>query len=271
MPTMSDEGADERREPVEDWFAGGPIDSPAVAWRPTVEPEVLALLRDGEIVGLELIPWGSNYTFCATIRTGENECLGVYKPRRGERPLWDFPGGTLYRREYAAYLVSQAIGWPFIPLTIIRDGPHGVGSMQLFVEAEPPRSIREIQDPTDLSLARIAAFDFITNNADRKAGHILRDAAGKLWGIDQGLCFNVDPKVRTVLIHYCGEPLPRVVLRELEAFRTDPRRVDGLLQVLRRGLDADEVDVFLRRVDYVLERGSFPTISGRRGVPWPPF
>src|SRR4051794_18165544 len=165
-------------------------------------PDVHALLRDGEIAGLELIPWGSNYTFCATIRCDERECLGVYKPLRGERPLWDFPSGTLYRREYAAYLVSQAIGWPFIPLTLIRDGPHGVGAMQLFVDAEPARSMREIQDPDELRLARIAAFDFITNNADRKAGHILRDSSGDFWGIDQGLCFNVDPKVRTVLIHY---------------------------------------------------------------------
>jgi uncharacterized repeat protein (TIGR03843 family) len=265
-----DEAA-EQREPLEDWFAAGPGESPAALWHPTMPPETHELLRDGEITGIELIPWGSNYTFCATIRAGERECLGVYKPRRGERPLWDFPSGTLYRREYAAYLVSQAIGWPFIPLTIIRDGPHGIGSMQHFVEAEPPRSIREIQDAADLSLARIAAFDFITNNADRKAGHILRDRDGKLWGIDQGLCFNVDPKVRTVLIHYCGQPVPAPVLRELETFRTDARRLDGLLHVLRHGLDADEVDVFVRRVDHILQRGTFPTISGRRGVPWPPF
>ena len=267
---MSEDRAEVGREPIEDWLTPRPGDPPTT-WRPAPPPDVLELLSDGEIVGLELIPWGSNYTFCASIQAGDREILGVYKPRRGERPLWDFPSGTLYRREYAAYLVSQAIGWPFIPLTIIRDGPHGIGSMQLFVEAEPPRSIREVQDPGDLSLARIAAFDFITNNADRKAGHILKDGSGKLWGIDQGLCFNVDPKVRTVLIHYCGEPVPPPILRELEAFRTDAHRLDGLLHVLQRGLDADEVEIFVRRVDWMLERGTFPTISGRRGVPWPPF
>jgi hypothetical protein len=256
---------------MEDWFAhdestGGR----AAAWRPDVPPEVEEILRFGEIVDCELIPWGSNYTFCATLRCGDRACQGVYKPRKGERPLWDFPGGTLYRREYAAFLVSQAIGWPFIPPTLIRDGPHGIGSMQLFVEAEAPRTIRELQNP-DLALARIAAFDFITNNADRKAGHLLRDASGKLWGIDQGLCFNVDPKVRTVLIHYCGQPIPAEVLAELEAFRSDADRIDGLLCALRAGLDADEVAVFLRRLDIMLDRRIYPSVDRHRGVPWPPF
>ncbi len=267
---MSESAPDPTVPIIEDWFATDAPDSPP-PWRPSPPLDVHRLLRDGEIVGIELIPWGSNYTFCATIQSDTAQCLGVYKPRRGERPLWDFPSGTLYRREYAAYLVSQAIGWPFIPLTTIRDGPHGIGSMQLFVEAEPPRSIRELQNPEDLSLARIAAFDFITNNADRKAGHILRDASGKLWGIDQGLCFNVDPKVRTVLIHYCGQPVPPRVLKELEAFRADTTRLHGLLRALRRGLDADEVEAFLRRLDRMLERRAFPTVDGRRAVPWPPF
>jgi hypothetical protein len=257
---------------MEDWFATADAGAAETgAWRPLVPPEVDELLRQGEIVGCELIPWGSNYTFCATIRHADREGMGVYKPRKGERPLWDFPSGTLYRREYAAFLASQAIGWPFIPPTIIRDGPHGIGSVQLFVEAEPPRAIRELQDPADLSLARIAAFDFITNNADRKAGHLLRDAAGKLWGIDQGLCFNVDPKVRTVLIHYCGQPVPSQVLTELGAFRADAPRLNGLLGALQVGLEQDEVEVFLRRLDRLLERGVYPSVDGRRGVPWPPF
>jgi uncharacterized repeat protein (TIGR03843 family) len=257
---------------MEDWFARP--DASATdreGWRPSVPAEVDELLRQGEIVACELIPWGSNYTFCATIRHAGREALGVYKPRKGERPLWDFPSGTLYRREYAAFLTSQAIGWAFIPPTIIRDGPHGIGSLQLFVEAEPPRAIRELQDPSDLHLARIAAFDFITNNADRKAGHILRDATGKLWGIDQGLCFNVDPKVRTVLLHYCGQPVPDQILAELELFRADATRVDGLLQALRVGLEQEEVETFLRRLDRMLERRIYPSVDRHRGVPWPPF
>jgi hypothetical protein len=236
-----------------------------------VAADVDDLLRQGEIIGCELIPWGSNYTFCATIRHADRQGLGVYKPRKGERPLWDFPSGTLYRREYGAFLASQAIGWPFIPPTIIRDGPHGIGSLQLYVEAEPPRAIRDLQDVSDLNLARIAAFDFITNNADRKAGHILRDGTGKLWGIDQGLCFNVVPKVRTVLLHYCGQPVPDQVLAELEAFRADAPRVHGLHRALCMGLDEEEVEVFLRRLDLMLERRIYPSVDRYRGVPWPPF
>ncbi|MEA2638847.1 MAG: hypothetical protein QOF51_241 [Chloroflexota bacterium] len=240
-------------------------------WYPDIPRDVHALLKHGEVKGLETIPWGSNFTFCAVLDLEGRQGLGVYKPRRGERPLWDFPDGTLYRREYAAYVTSQALGWPFVPATVVRDGPHGVGSMQLWVESEPPRSYRELQDPNDLQLARIAAFDFVTNNADRKAGHVLRDPGGKLWGIDHGLCFNVVPKVRTVLIHLCGSPVPRLVLEELAQFREDTERVEALTTLLAAHLECEEIEVFLKRVDLMLAKGVYPHIEGRRGVPWPPF
>jgi len=241
------------------------------SWRPEVPLQVHQLLRHGEITKAELIPWGSNYTFCVNLQFQGREGLGVYKPRRGERPLWDFPSGTLYRREVAAYLTSQALGWPFIPTTLIRGGPHGVGSVQLFVDSEPLRSVRELQRGEDLELARIAAFDFVTNNADRKAGHVLRDAGGRLWGIDQGLCFNVVPKVRTVLLHFCGQPIPAVVHGELETFRRDATRCEGLTSALGGLLDCEEIDAFWHRVDWVLERGIYPSLDPYRSVPWPPF
>ncbi len=257
---------------MEDWFAVSSADhGSAPGWRPNLPAEVDELLRRGEIVSCELIPWGSNYTFCVTICHDGRECRGVYKPKRGERPLWDFPSGTLYRREYAAFLTSEAIGWSFVPPTTIRSGPHGIGSLQLYVEAEPPSSLRELQESTDLDLARIAAFDMITNNADRKAGHLLRDRSGKLWGIDQGLCFNVVPKVRTVLLHFCGQPVPSEILAELEAFRADQVRFTGLLRALSVGLEAEEVQAFLRRLDFILERRIYPVLSGYRTLPWPPF
>jgi hypothetical protein len=240
-------------------------------WRPDVPVEIHRVLRHGEITRCEHIPWGSNYTFCVTLLLDGYERLGVYKPRRGERPLWDFPEGTLYQREYAAFVASQALGWPFIPATVIRRGPHGVGSVQLFVEADPPRSIRELQESGDLDLARVAAFDFVTNNADRKAGHLLRGPDGKLWSIDHGLCFNVDPKVRTVLLHYCGTPVPVAILNELRAFRADVGRVEGLDTTLRPVIACEEFDVFLRRVDALIEHGIYPTPTGYRAVPWPPF
>lgn len=243
----------------------------ATTWRPDVPLEVHQLLRHGEITKAELIPWGSNYTFCVSLVFEGQEGLGVYKPRRGERPLWDFPSGTLYRREVAAFITSQAIGWPFIPPTLIRGGPHGVGSIQLYVESEPLRSIRDLQRAEDLDLARIAVFDFVTNNADRKAGHILRDAEGRLWGIDQGLCFNTDPKVRTVLLHFCGQPVPPTILEELRSFRHDVARCDGLTRAMCALLERDEVDAFVRRVDWILERRVYPTLNPHRSVPWPPF
>jgi len=246
-------------------------DRQATPWRPYVERDVHVLLRHGEITSCEHIPWGSNYTFCVGLSFEGLSGLGVYKPRRGERPLWDFPDGTLYRREYAAFLVSRAIGWPFVPPTVIRDGPHGVGTVQLFIESQPPGSIRELQRTDDLDLARVAAFDIIANNADRKAGHLLRDPGGRLWAIDHGLCFNVPPKVRTVLLHFCGEPVPAAVLGELREFREDSARVDGLTAALAPVIDPDETALLYRRIDAIVEAGCYPTLSGYRNVPWPPF
>jgi hypothetical protein len=247
------------------------MDAPAEQWRPYIPDDVYTLLTQGEVTSLEHIPWGSNYTFCATLELEDRSGLGIYKPRRGERPLWDFPDGTLYRREYAAFVVSQAVGWPFVPPTVIRDGPHGVGTMQLFVESEPPGSIKELQRPDDLELARIAAFDIFANNADRKAGHLLRDPAGRVWGIDHGLTFNVPLKVRTVLLHYCGEPIPDTVLGEVRDFRGNGARVDGLTRFLADVLADDEVEIFLKRMDAMIDCGAYPTLSGYRNVPWPPF
>lgn len=240
-------------------------------WRPNVAPEVHSLLKHGEFARCEQIRWGSNYTFSVSLQLDGRAAPAVYKPRRGERPLWDFPEGTLYRREYAAFLASQALGWPFVPATVLRQGPYGVGSVQLFVEGDPPRSIRELQESTDLDLARIAAFDIVTNNADRKAGHVLRGEDGKLWGIDHGLCFNVVPKVRTVLLHYGGQPVPAPVVKELRAFREDVSRAEGLATCLRSVIASDEIELFLRRADWMLEHQVYPSLGGYRSVPWPPF
>ncbi|MSQ23919.1 MAG: SCO1664 family protein [Chloroflexi bacterium] len=227
------------------------------------------LLTEGTVESLQQIPWGSNYTFCAALRREDAGALAIYKPMRGERPLWDFPSGTLYLRERAAYLTSQALGWSFVPLTVVRDGPHGVGSMQLYVEAEPLPSFQELGALADLDLARIAAFDLITNNADRKGGHILRDGQGKLWGIDHGLCFNVEPKVRTVLQHFCGGTVPTEVREELRAFEADPQRVASLAHLLDGVIAAEEFAVFLGRVRTLASSGVYPRLDHYRSVPWP--
>lgn len=233
--------------------------------------ELEKILLEGDVTAMEQIPWGSNYTFAVSLTLNDRQTRAVYKPQAGERPLWDFPPGTLYLREYAAYLASQILGWPFVPLTVIRAGPHGVGSMQYLVEAEPLSSIREMQACQDVDLARIAAFDMITNNADRKGGHVLRDAGGKLWGIDHGLCFNVDPKVRTVLQQFCGEPIPPDVLTELRAFAADSARRQQARGLLGDVLAPDEIGLFERRAERLAEQGRYPRLDHYRSVPWPPF
>lgn len=236
-----------------------------------MQEEALRILAEGEIESCEPIPRGSNYTFSVGVRLGDSRATAVYKPRRGERPLWDFPAGTLYLREYAAFVTSQALGWPFIPATVLREGPFGVGSVQLFVDAEPLPSIRALQDLYGPDLARVAAFDIVANNADRKGGHVLRDAGGKLWGIDHGLCFNVVPKVRTVLLHYCGQEVPAAVLDELKAFREDLDRARQWEEGLKGVIAREEIEAFWGRLDWVLQRRVYPALDPYHSVPWPPF
>jgi uncharacterized repeat protein (TIGR03843 family) len=247
------------------------VENTPALWRPNVPRETHLLLKHGEIRGCQDLGWGSNYTFCIDLCYGDQTGRAVYKPRRGERPLWDFPDGSLYRREYGAFLVSQALGWPFIPPTVLREGPHGVGSVQLFVDSQPPRSMRELTECRDIDLARIAAFDFVTNNADRKAGHLLRAEDGKLWSIDHGLCFNAVPKVRSVLLHFCGEQIPGQVLSELHRFRLDEPLLEGLTAALRPLIADEELDAFMRRLDWMLDRQVYPALDPYRSVPWPPF
>src|SRR5215472_1023278 len=161
----------------------------------------------------------SNYTFLAEL-CGDDagaSMLAVYKPAEGESPLWDFPSGTLYRREVAAYLVSKHLGWPRIPPTVIREeAPHGVGALQMFVVAEQERHYLACNaEPADTWI-EVAIFDVLTNNADRKSGHCLTDAEGTVWVIDHGLTFHVDPKLRTVIWEFAGQPLPRRLRGGLE-------------------------------------------------------
>ena len=181
------------------------------------EEEALPILRDGEVVGGQQIPWSSNYTFLLRIDAGPGRFLrAVYKPKAGERPLYDFPGGTLYKREYAAYLLGRAIGWPPVPLTLIREGPYGVGSMQLYVESDPRITYFDLVSEHTDEFSRFAAFDLVANNADRKGGHCVLGANGTIWSIDHGLTFHSDFKVRTVMLEFWGAPLLEELLPDLQ-------------------------------------------------------
>jgi hypothetical protein len=224
----------------------------------------------GEISDYDLLPFGSNYTFICIVRDGDEEHLAVYKPRRGEIPLWDFPEGTLYRREYAAYLLSEEAGWPFIPPTVIRTGPLGVGSLQAYVDCDPEANCFTFGPDRRAEVQRIALFDCVANNADRKAGHCLLGRDGKVWAIDHGLTFHQLPKLRTVIWDFAGQPIPDRLLSDLAATRQ--RLVPGSAfgRTLERVLSRPEVSALVARIDSLLSRPFFPKPNSHRCVPWPP-
>jgi uncharacterized repeat protein (TIGR03843 family) len=228
--------------------------------------EWLELLRDGELGVLGRMPYSSNATFLVELRAGEVYGGAIYKPERGERPLWDFPG-SLFRREVAAYELSHALGLDCIPETIVRDdGPYGSGSLQRFIEADPDDHYFTLQEQgRELAqLQRLCGFDLIANNADRKGGHVLLDPSEHLWGIDHGLCFHVEPKLRTVMWDFAGEEIPA----ELLAACSD--LAEGFPPVLEELLEIDEIEALCARAEALLARPRFPAPYGsRRDYPWP--
>lgn len=236
---------------------------------PGVE-EPPAILAAGKVAACQLIPWGSNYTFAVELVDQQGErTLAVYKPRRGEAPLWDFPNGTLHLRERVAYVVCHLLGWNFIPPTIIRDGPHGIGSFQLYVDPDESTHFFQFHTQREEELVRIALFDLLANNADRKAGHCLMGKDGKVWGIDHGLTFNHVPKLRTVIHDFSGQPIPEALLAGLELLRANPARLQALRAVLCRYLSDSEVEAFFGRLDEILEARHFPVLDRYRHLPRP--
>jgi uncharacterized repeat protein (TIGR03843 family) len=233
---------------------------------------VLALLAGGELDVQGMLPWSSNYTLLATVRNNGTHGLAVYKPRRGERPLWDFPRGTLCQREVAAYVLSEAIGWSLVPPTILRDGPYGIGSVQLFIDADQEAHLFTMQKEGSYAAAieRLAAFDVLANNADRKSGHCLKGADGRLWAIDHGICFHTEPKLRTVLWDFAGQPISADILADLRALRERMRAGDPVTEMLDSLLAADEVKALRRRLERLIERGKHPEPGRGYNVPWPP-
>src|SRR5581483_4495850 len=232
---------------------------------PLPEDEALALLATAEISASKLIPWGSNYSFAVALEADDGKSqLAIYKPRSGEAPLYDFPEGTLYRREYAAYAFSKLAGWDFIPPTVIRDGPHGIGSVQLYIQPDDGRGDdRRFWGSTRLDIERMVLFDHITNNADRKIGHCLRDRAGKVWGIDHGLTFNRYPKLRTVLWQYVGEPVSPALMDDL-------RKLKGREAKARRALapqlNRSNLHAFFASINTSQAPGETPFHSPRRNI-----
>jgi uncharacterized repeat protein (TIGR03843 family) len=232
---------------------------------------ILRLLSEGEIEVEGLIPWSSNATLLVTVRDDEHSTLAVYKPQRGERPLWDFSHGTLGMREVASYMLSEELGWGLVPPTVLRPGPHGLGSLQFYVHADESAHFFSIQHDERYTrdLKRVVAFDVIVNNADRKAGHCLLGHDGRLWAIDNALTFHEEPKLRTVIWDYAGEPLPYDVESDLGRLREALVQLSPLTRALERMLSKGEVRALRRRVHSLVEAGCFPEPGPGRVVPWP--
>lgn len=234
--------------------------------------DVLALLAKGTMEVQGMMPWSSNYTLLVTVRDGDLQGLAVYKPRRGERPLWDFPRGTLCQREFAAFLLSEALGWSLVPPTVLRDGPYGYGSVQLYIDCDQDAHLFTMQKEGGYKdqLARLAAFDILSNNADRKSGHCLKGTDGRLWAIDHGICFHAEPKLRTVLWDFAGEPICEEIMADLRALREDVRNGGRFIRALEGLLAPEEVRAFRRRLDRLIETGCYPDPGAARHIPWPP-
>lgn len=222
------------------------------------------LLQSGEIVSCDLSPTGSNYTFFVKIRSPDGqETSAVYKPRDGEAPLWDFDPGTLYKREYASYLLSVMLGWNFIPETVVRDGPYGIGSVQRYVGHDSNSQYRTLSESHMDGLRYIACFDIIANNADRKSAHCFQDYSGKLWGIDHGLTFNHVPKLRTVIWDFWGQPLPKDSLKTMEALLGELKNPKGYSKQLVELLHPVEIEAMIQRVGWLVGMENFPQIRIR--------
>jgi Phosphatidylinositol 3- and 4-kinase len=234
------------------------------------DPAVPRVLGTGELEVLGLLPNATNHTFLARAKSADEDLLAVYKPRRGEAPLWDFPEGTLCAREVAAYVVSRALGWPNVPATVLRDGPYGVGSVQRFVPHDPEEHYFTLAERFPEEFRRVAAFDMVVNNADRKSGHCLLGEDGRIFLVDHGVCFSDEPKLRTVIWDFIGDPVE-------EGTRADVRRLAGEIRggqvrdELANLLAPAELAALAERAAAVAAAVRFPEPGPDRPFPWPPI
>ena len=226
----------------------------------------LTLLNGGRVELLGRIMSGSNATFLVELSCADDSAWAVYKPETGERPLADFDAG-LYRRERAAYLLSETLGWGLVPATVVRtDAPLGVGSLQWFIEGDQQEhyfTLYADAPETHAELARIALFDYVANNTDRKSGHVLRGADGRIWGIDHGLCFSAAFKLRTVIWDFAGEPIPEALLEDITPLAAEIPA--GMAELL----DHAEAVALQRRVQRLLQEKVLPVDRTGMRYPWP--
>ena len=245
---------------------------PEQSWDP-LDERVPRWLAEAAVTDGARIPYASNYVFLLELEHDEAQALGyaVYKPGKGENPLWDFPP-NLYRREVAAFRLSAALGWQLIPPTVEREEglEYGVGSLQAYIPTDYRCTFFELREQYPDVMRRFALFDWVANNADRKGGHILEGQAGQLWGIDNGLSFHEDEKLRTVIWDYAGDPIEAPLLEDLDqlvaALEPDGPASDSLSPYL----SSDEITILQLRAQRAREEGRLPEPpAGRRAYPWP--
>jgi hypothetical protein len=244
---------------------------PAQSWQPD-RPDILDILREATVEEEALLAAGSNYVFLLKLDHPEaGEGYAVYKPQRGEAPLHDFPTGTLYRRELAAFVVSEALEWHLVPPTIARtDGLElGLGALQLFVVHDPSRHFFNIRDGRDAEMQRIAVFDWLCNNADRKGGHCLLDAHDRVWCIDHGIAFHAEDKLRTVIWDFQGLPVPEHLVDDVRRFASMLQENSETRAELAELLLPEEMARLNERAAAIERHPVFPLPPPYRPYPWP--
>lgn len=233
---------------------------------------IVELMSKGEIQEAHgRLRWSSNYTFLVSICQEDTTLKAIYKPQRGERPLWDFPDGTLCYRETAAFILSEAIKWRIVPPTILRNGLHGLGSVQCYIEHNADINYFSLDNSYDEQLRRFTLFDYITNNADRKGGHCLLGPNNRLWGIDHGICFHAVPKLRTVIWNFAGKAISENLLDEIRDFHNVLcDESSPLHEQLGKLISEREVQATLSRTKRLLNTGKYPQPGHGPSYPWPP-
>ena len=239
---------------------------------------ILRRLQEWPITGIGLHPGGSNYVFVVRLEpeprsegqeSNGDHLLAIYKPASGERPLRDFPYGTLHLRERAAWLLSRELGWPLVPPTVVRDGPHGEGSVQLFIDSDPRANFFTMRDEMLDRFAPIAMFDVLIQNADRKGGSCLNGTDGRLWAIDHGLTFNPLARQRTVMLEFCGRAYSEAELASIVRLSESLKSDDGIANQMAEILNPREMASLVERADRMVSEGAYPLLDPNMNVPWP--
>jgi hypothetical protein len=235
--------------------------------------KILTLLQQGELIISGQFMHSSNYTFLVQVGTVDEKYSAVYKPEKGETPLWDFPTGTLCQREVAAFVVSEVLGWELVPPTVFRKkAPLGKGALQLFVEHDPEQHYFSFDEKIRQRLKPAVLFDLIINNADRKGGHILLDGKDHLWLIDHGTCFHNEFKLRSVVWEFAGQEIPEELQADVQRLGQAIEADEKVKAELSSLLSPEEISALQTRIKILLQIDTFPfPEKNRRTIPWPPL